>query len=103
MSLISFIDSSQHRFVDPEAHCGSDQGQGQITNNTKHNDIKIDDEQVGDDLPDERYVSDSQETHQDRATHNATVSGVLPVQQGVHLVRTQPHLDILTAEDLRDK
>ena len=36
MSLVSFIDSSQYRFVDSEAHCGGDQGKGQVSNNTRN-------------------------------------------------------------------
>ena len=45
-----------------------------------------------DDLPDEGDVSDRQETDEDGSTNDAGVPGVLPVQQGVHLVGTEPHL-----------
>jgi len=76
MSLVSFIDSSQYRFVDSEAHCGGDQGKGQVSNNT-----------------DEGNVSDSQETYQNRSANYAGIPGIFPVKEGVHLVRTQPHLD----------
>lgn len=40
MTFVSFIDSSQHRFVDSEAHGGSDEGEGQVSNNTKEINVK---------------------------------------------------------------
>merc|ERR1711894_849888 len=69
VSFVSFIYGRQHRFVDPEAQCGGDEGQRQVTHNTDQGD-----------------VSHRQEAHQDRATHDARVPGVLPVQQEVDLV-----------------
>ena len=97
MSLVGFIDGSQHRFVDSEAHGGSHQGQGQVSNNTTTINNEDDDDVImvlddDDDLPDEGDVSDRQETDENRSTDDAGVPGVLPVQQGVHLVRTEPHL-----------
>lgn len=44
------------------------------------------------DVPDEGDVSDGQETDEDGSADDAGVPGVLPVQQGVHLVGTEPHL-----------
>ena len=35
MTFVSFIDCSQNRFVDSEAHGGSDESQGQVSNNAE--------------------------------------------------------------------
>ena len=37
MSFVSFIDGGQHRFVDPEAEGGGDEGERQVANHTAHN------------------------------------------------------------------
>ena len=74
MSFVSFIDSSQNRFVDSEAHGGSDKGERQVSNDT-----------------DEGDISDGQETHQHGSADDAGVPGVLPVEQGVHPVIGGPH------------
>ena len=39
VSFVSFIDRGQDRFVDPEAECGSDEGEGQVTHNTNKDDL----------------------------------------------------------------
>ena len=42
--------------------------------------------------PDERDVSDRQETNQDGATDDPGVPGVVPVQERVPLTGAEPHL-----------
>ena len=37
VSFVSFIYGRQHRFVDPEAQCGGDEGQRQVAHNTNNN------------------------------------------------------------------
>ena len=34
MSVLGLVDGSQHGLVDPEAHGGGDQSQGQVADNT---------------------------------------------------------------------
>ena len=45
------------------------------------------------DPPDQGDVAHRQEAHQDGAAHDARVPGVIPVEQGVHLVWAGPHGD----------
>ena len=59
----------------PEAHGGGDEGQGEVGHDTDQGD-----------------VSDGEQSHQHGPEGDAGVSGVLPVQQGIHFVRSQPHL-----------
>ena len=89
VSFVSFIYGRQHRFVDPEAQCGGDEGQRQVAHNTDNDSTHYWSSRRGagcHDSPDQGDVSHRQEAHQDRATHDARVPGVLPVQQGVDLV-----------------
>ena len=37
VSFVSFVDGGEHRLVDPEAHGGGDQGQGQVAEHAEHN------------------------------------------------------------------
>ena len=34
MSVLGLVDGSQHGLVDPEAHGGGDQGEGEVTDHT---------------------------------------------------------------------
>ena len=94
VSFVCFIDSGQHRFVDPEAQGGCDQRQRQVTHNTD-NDNNYWSWRAAlwgqCDPPDQGDVAHRQEAHQDWAAHDARVPGVIPVEQGVHLVWAGPH------------
>ena len=92
VSVLSLVDGSQHRLVDPEAHGGGDQSQGQVADHTE------DDDHVGgggcdveSDSPDEGDVSDGEEADEDRAADDAGVPGVVPVQEGAELAGGEPH------------
>ena len=37
VSFVSFVDGGEHRLVDPEAHGGGHQGQGQVAEHAEHN------------------------------------------------------------------
>ena len=37
MSFVSFVDGGEHGLVDPEAHGGGHQGQGQVAEHAEHN------------------------------------------------------------------
>ena len=93
--ILSLVDRSQDGLVDPEAHGGSDEGQGEVANHTatyQEDDvcscwlIKVKD------WPDEGDVSHRQEAHQDGAADDAGVPGVVPVQERVPLSWAEPHL-----------
>jgi len=39
MSVLGLVDGSQHGLVDPEAHGGGDQGEGEVTDHTDEGDV----------------------------------------------------------------
>ena len=86
VAVLSLVDGSQDRLVDPEAHGGGDQSQGQVADHTEHDDhVGGGGCDVESDSPDEGDVSDGEETDQDGATDDARVPGVVPVEERVPL------------------